>query len=302
MDEQNPRVGAERIGGRGDEWATGRERSTTASPAAESAQPRTRRRSTGSRVAGQETADTPPEQRTREIRAEIDQTREEMSETVNAIQARLSPGNIAAKAADSVKSAAREKARDVVESDSVQYVRANPIPTAMIGIGIAGLTWLALRGRGTRAAYRPAPRWSGTQATSFELDEETRGGEYGSAFDGPMRDATDYGFERTTPRPSQVVSRARGRVQRTWNENPLVIGAASAAVGALVALALPETDRENQLMGETRDSIVETVQDTVRDKVNQVQEAATSAVGKVQEAATNAVGLSESAGADRSNS
>ena len=51
------------------------------------------------------------EPRTREIRAEIEQTREDMSETVNAIQERLRPGNIAANAADSVRHAARSNRR-----------------------------------------------------------------------------------------------------------------------------------------------------------------------------------------------
>ncbi|MGH9373231.1 MAG: DUF3618 domain-containing protein, partial [Vicinamibacterales bacterium] len=91
------------------------------------------------------TLDAPAEERTREIRAEIEQTREDMSETVNAIQERLRPSTLASDAASSVKQAAIEKARDVADSDSVMYVRANPIPTAMVGVGIAGLVWLAAR-------------------------------------------------------------------------------------------------------------------------------------------------------------
>ena len=81
------------------------------------------------------------------------------------------------------------------------------------------------------------------------------------------------------------------QLRRTWNETPLLIGAASAILGAIVGLTVPETNRENQLMGETRDNMLDTVQETVRDKVNQVQQAATDAAGIVQEAAKNAVGL-----------
>jgi cellobiose-specific phosphotransferase system component IIA len=47
-------------------------------------------------------------------------------------------------------------------------------------------------------------------------------------------------------------------------------------------------------MGDARDSMVDTIQETVREKVEQVQQAATSAVDSVQDAAKNAVGLGSS--------
>ena len=86
-----------------------------------------------------------------------------MSETVNAIQDRLRPGNIASNAAESVKSTVRNVASDTARPcptararwrtrNRSSTVRANPIPTAMIGIGIAGLTWLALGGREAQPA------------------------------------------------------------------------------------------------------------------------------------------------------
>src|SRR5687768_15301496 len=161
MDEQNPRVGGERISGRGDELAAGRETPGTTGRTTGSTQ--SQRSRPGSSTAGRArvgstTAEAPPEERTREIRAEIEQTRGELSETVNAIQERLSPSNIASNAAESVKSVAREKARDIAESDSVQYVRANPIPTAMVTIGIAGLAWLAFGGRESNRYGRSLPR------------------------------------------------------------------------------------------------------------------------------------------------
>ena len=83
------------------------------------------------------------------------------------------------------------------------------------------------------------------------------------------------------------------QLRRTWNESPLLIGAAAAVLGAIAGLAVPETERENELMGETRDSMLDTVQETVRDKVTEVQQAATNAASLVQDAAKSAVGLGE---------
>ena len=61
-------------------------------------------------------------------------------------------------------------------------------------------------------------------------------------------------------------------------------------VGALVAASVPATESENRLMGETRDNLVEGVQQVVKDKVQAVENAATNAVSQVQQA----VGLESS--------
>ena len=265
------------------------------------------------------------EPRTREIRAEIEQTREDMSETVNAIQERLRPGNIAANAADSVRHAARERVRDVADSDSMQYVRANPIPTAMVGIGVAGLVWLAVGAnegqRRQRVRYRRSTQDWGSR---FDQDRERdyaagrNHGDYGTAAGytpGLSYTGRDTYYQETpasgwgaasrsssssmasaadqvTASARNAASRAQYTARRTWDTNPLFVGAASAVLGAVIGLAVPETERENELMGETRDNLVGTVQETVKDKVEKVQEAATNAVSSVQDAARDAVGMS----------
>jgi hypothetical protein len=78
--------------------------------------------------------------------------------------------------------------------------------------------------------------------------------------------------------------RAQDQLRRTWDESPLLIGAAAAVLGALVGSAVPKTEREDQLMGEARDSMVEGVEQAVKEKVEQVQNAATDAVSTVQKA------------------
>ena len=152
MDEQNPGVTGKRS--RGVE-GTGLDRPKRGMPSGGSTLTPDRPAAPPSR-AGAAISDD-PEIRTHEIRAEIEQTREDMSETVNAIQERLRPGAIASNAADKVKRVARDTVRDVADSDSVTYVRANPIATAMIGIGVAGLAWLVMRGgdgHSSRGSYR----------------------------------------------------------------------------------------------------------------------------------------------------
>jgi len=248
-----------------------------------------------------------PKRRPVEIRAEIARTREDMSETVNAIQDRLRPSSIAAASTERLKQAASNKARDLADSEPVAYAAANPVPMVMVGIGLFGLGWLAVAGRDGRASRRESRRYRETNRNDWRsapsygaatLDREQ--GARGDREDSDYQEPGSYDYDRPRDAGAWAAGRSGDRrgdgelgtyLQRTWNENPLVLGVASAVAGALVGLGLPETDRENRWMGETRDSMVEAAQETVREKVEEVQHAATTAVNSVQEAAKSAVGL-----------
>jgi hypothetical protein len=59
--------------------------------------------------------------------------------------------------------------------------------------------------------------------------------------------------------------------------NPLMAGALAATVGSAVALALPETRREDQLLGKARDSVMgqaQEIKQETMEKVEQVVEGA----------------------------
>jgi hypothetical protein len=256
-------------------------------------------------------ATTAPERRTAEIRAEIAQTREDMSDTVNAIQDRLKPSSIAAASTERLKQAASDKARELADSEPVAYAAANPVPMAMVGIGLIGLGWLAIAGRDQHSSardyrrYRQASRsdWrsaSGYRRATSEYGQRTiedsdyeelraRRSPVGTFEDERDRDTAAWGAARySRQRDNRGL---RTYLQRTWSETPLVIGVASAVAGALVAVGLPETESENRLMGDTRDSMVDAAQETVREKVEQVQHAATTAVSNLQDTAKSVVGL-----------
>lgn len=379
MDEQTKGVGPERAAGRSDEYVSGREALDNDGRIGERGTSRIPSRGDGDseRMHAPESArNFPPSStgssddatvaaRALEIRAEIEQTRGEMSETVNAIQDRLRPSNLAADAAESVKSSVKqvageqarmvgEAAREFADSEPVQYVRANPIPAAMVGVGLAGLAWLAFGGRdvndrGYRASGRTARDWR-RMSPYDDADRFYRGGAgrgdgvyggyagrgvdarsasfgdagfgeagypgqsgYDAAFasaassgagrpstgagaegrswteagtegrswsDAGARELSDMGdaaadFGRRAQRKGRQATRT---VQRAWQQNPLMMGAASAVLGLMVGMAIPETEIENEYMGETRDQALEEVQQTVRETVGKVQNAATSAV------------------------
>ncbi len=352
MDDKTKGIDPERAAGRSDEYVSGREALDTDGRLGGRATSRIPDRpGDGGRMHAPESARNhppssaaaAPDARARQIRADIEHTRGEMSETVNAIQDRLRPSNLAADAAESVKNSVRQAAgeqaravadtaRDLVDSEPVQYARANPIPTAMVGIGLAGLAWLAFGGRdarssGYRAPGQTARDWRrlgpydeadrfyrsgsarashgapGVDARSAAFGDagfgeatypgqggyeeaaayrsDFAGGSAGSSWTSEGADqlsgmadaAADYG--RRARRTGQDATR---KVQRAWQENPLLLGAASAVLGLMVGMAVPETEIENEYMGEARDHALEEVQQTVRETVGKVQNAASSAV------------------------
>jgi ElaB/YqjD/DUF883 family membrane-anchored ribosome-binding protein len=67
------------------------------------------------------------------------------------------------------------------------------------------------------------------------------------------------------------------------NENPLAVGAAAFALGAVVGLAIPSTRYEGELMGETRDQLLKKAQDKgsmLLDKTRHMVDEAASTVSK----------------------
>jgi hypothetical protein len=60
-------------------------------------------------------------------------------------------------------------------------------------------------------------------------------------------------------------------------ENPLAVGAVALAVGAVVGLAIPLTQKENEYMGEYRDNVLEKAQTTAQDALGTVKQMATEA-------------------------
>lgn len=237
--------------------------------------------------------------RTSEIRAEIEQTREDMSETIDAIQEKLRPANIVAGATERVKEATTEKVRHMANRASDAADRQNLLPAALIGIGTA---WLLMNRSGRRSEtydqYESGPGvWRNTEYSSDEYYGAvgTRGADSSGAdvnVSGMAGRATERAGEiadRAKERAGEMASTARAAVRRTSyraqnqlqraiNENPLAVGAAAAILGAAVGLALPETERENEWMGEARDTVVDRAQELAREAKDKVTNAASDAV------------------------
>jgi hypothetical protein len=78
-------------------------------------------------------------------------------------------------------------------------------------------------------------------------------------------------------------SRAKTGLWQTLEENPLMVGAATLAVGVIAGLLIPETEKENELMGETRDHLFEEVKEAGQEVLEKGKHVAEAVADKVKD-------------------
>lgn len=215
---------------------------------------------------------------TEQLRADIEDTRAEMSQTINEIQERLSPEHLMGQVKETVREATIGKVEKVMDkvgetisevteparevaglagtalkeagTSVADSVWRNPIPVALIGLGIGMLLVRRSRGDGydTTTRTRGTRRFANPSTTNALSNLGTKAKESASA-----------------------VSSRFGDVLR---ENPLAVGAVAVAAGTAVGLVLPSTRIESEYIGETSERLVDKAQEVARDALDKVKDAA----------------------------
>ncbi|MFZ1754355.1 MAG: DUF3618 domain-containing protein [Caldilineaceae bacterium] len=302
-----------------------------------------------------------------EIRQDIRSTRAGMSETLDAIQSQLHPDNLKNQAQEVIRSSMTEGANAVVNylstnrsqigSTVTQAIKRNPVPAALVGLGVG---WLLMEGFGDNnprgnsapergpgmgygsqsmhpyrsAAYsRPSPAPYTTAAQAPEDSRIFAGREsvhdsvaeanghvqeaIGSAADSLRHTASQIGesvhdtAENVADQLHETAEQARARaeawskqagnqtaylgenaqqyvqrtgrqVQHTIEDNPVLFGAVAFGVGALIAMMLPETRRENEWMGEAREQVLDTAKEAAQNVAQRAQTVVEEAAPEVQ--------------------
>jgi gas vesicle protein len=247
-------------------------------------------------------AETPNGRTPEEIQADIERTRERMSRGIDALGERLNPQALKEQAQTAISDAAhgavqnvRGKAREK-GTRFVEMIRDNPIPAAALGVGV---TWLLTRDRGgevsgnrmKKYAYKGEERRTtrfGTVGEKLQGLKDRVGDAVGGATGSVSRragDIAEMGSE-VRERASGLGEQARERGQRARSglkhaieENPLAVAAGAVVLGLAFGLLLPETERENRVMGSRRDELVDRAKETGQ----AVKEAATATAQQVKE-------------------
>jgi ElaB/YqjD/DUF883 family membrane-anchored ribosome-binding protein len=143
---------------------------------------------------------------------------------------------------------AREAASSTVQRTQeaigpvAESVRQNPWPVVLVGAGLAWVVVDNVRGEGSLRQQTGAPGQT----------RESRG---------------------TVGANSAGVTEILRRFVR---QNPLLAGITALGVGVAVGMALPETEQEDELLGEARDAVVTRAKELARGTVEAVQGAADS--------------------------
>ena len=66
------------------------------------------------------------------------------------------------------------------------------------------------------------------------------------------------------------VKQAETSLMSTMNTNPLMIGICALGIGATIALLLPDTEPENKLMGQTRDTLMDTAHESAGQLIDKI--------------------------------
>ncbi len=268
-----------------------------------------------------------------QLEAEIAETRADIDNTLDALQQRLSPGQLI----DQAIAYARTSAPREFASNLSATVRNNPVPVTLLGIGLA---WLMISGpsapppRGVRGdgagvtdrideGLDEAGARAGAITDRVGSAVEEAGAKMSRMADG-VRDSASRVRSGAANVADQVAQRgrrirrgardlvdtARGGVDRAragvastrrgfedmMQEQPLVLGAVGVAVGAVIAAALPGTRREDEWLGDTRDELVDRAAEAGQGVVRDAKEAV-SAVGDTaqREVSSRLEGSAESA-------
>lgn len=262
--------------------------------------------------------------RPEEIENDLERTRAEVSSTIDAIQDKLSPGQMM----DQAFAYARTSLPADFSVNLANTVRDNPVPVALVGVGLA---WLMASGRGaggrtrigrrsyeedyehmyhrpydsggmqgdklhraTESVSEKGSEWraqaerTGRNAMDKASDLGHRVSDSASAMTDRARDMTHEARDRIADtaatararasdighRSQEQYYRAKDGVNRMVDEQPLMIGVLGLAAGALLGAMLPSTRREDEMMGRTRDDLLDKAKEAASEQAERVKESA----------------------------
>lgn len=264
------------------------------------------------------------ENETEVLAADIRITQERLGDTVEEIGERFNPTRLKEELKHDIRDATIGRVENMAQqtaeivSDAqrtiMQSIRENPIPVAMVGVGLG---WLILNGSGKKKQMRLDAPYDEQQRRGWgTLNEDQPDGGYNSAQSGTLDRAREKAgsmvdsvkqktselveqTHRTADRVAEGAQDVAGRVaeetrtqsrrvERTFQDNPLVIGAAALAVGLAAGLAIPSTEKEAELVGDARDHLVDKVKDVAEDTKAKVEQVADRVVTEAKSTAKDA--------------
>src|SRR5688500_3520740 len=226
-----------------------------------------------------------------EILAEIERTRHDMDSTLTAIEHRLTPGQLFDQGVEYLRNSG---GHEFVQNLGTQ-AKNNPMPIALVGIGLA---WLMASGKNPPARYSYSSSGPSLGERAGEMRDKASGlassmsdraSGMASSTKSKISDTTHAVGDRIRQARDSLTStgqsarhqmeRARSGMDYMMREQPLALGAIGVAIGAVIAAMAPRTQKEDELMGDTRDRLLDQAKEAGKEKLEQAKEVANTAVG-----------------------
>jgi len=229
-----------------------------------------------------------------ELEREAEAVRSRMSETAETLQRKLSPGQLLDEIGTYFKNSDGALALDNLKTQ----VRDNPLPLALVGVGLA---WLFMGGGPKADTLRHKMSGSGTYPnTDGSWPEESYGtSSFGSetSSESSATSALHSASERAhaagqwasdagrhaSSRVQDAGSNLQRMVSDTLDQEPLIIGALGMAVGAAIGAMLPTTRAEEQVLRPYGQKARESAMDAMNSGLEQAKSAVSETVHSATE-------------------
>ena len=211
---------------------------------------------------------------TTQIEKDLAQTRARMDRRLDALQDHLTPRQLVNDAFAYFRGAdGADFTRDLVAR-----TKANPVPAALIGIGVA---WLAATSRQSAATTRAIPRPRPTHAGVLVRKPSEEEAAY------RPRPADAQAVARISyPQGDTSMNRSPARKLSSVGNSPIALGAIAAVVGLVAGALIPTTEQEEKALGSTAGRVRAAGRDLAQDAVERGGQVANDALAAVKESAS----------------
>jgi hypothetical protein len=191
-----------------------------------------------------------------EIESDIRRTRAELGFTLDALAYQVAPRRLIGKGVDMITQSIKGNEKPWI--DVGEALRANPIPFALIGTGVA---WLLAANSGIAGG--------GSKGAGAAQGAACSAGEAADTTSECAGERAEYG------RPATERVRRVGRSLRaSVGQHPLLIGLAGLICGAAIAALLPSSRREQDWLDTTRGELWDKAERLGRDAADRVRSVA----------------------------
>lgn len=211
-----------------------------------------------------------------EIEADIEKTRQQMSETLEEIHDRLSPSQLLDRTFEYFSD--KTLKNNHYSASLTETVKRNPAATALIGLGLG---WLIISGKDNEAQTKTANNHEDS-STNKTTDSQLKNNTNSTADTADSKQ--DSHLDNTKEKVNQQNDDQTENPLHKLHEQPLVLIGAGLALGAALGAYLSSTQRDDKFFKKSLDKQIDQAAETGNKQLEKVKEAVTSAVETISQA------------------